>query len=66
MGDFNDCQLSDRNTKIKSILSNFAIHQLIKEPTSITEHSATLIDLIMTNDVKERGIQLSASTIFKM
>ena len=52
MGDFNECQLSDRNTKIKSIVSNFAIHQLIKEPTSITKHSAILIDLIMTNDMR--------------
>ena len=38
------------NTYIKSILTNYSLHQLINDPTSITETSATLTDVIITNN----------------
>ena len=49
-GDLNENQLVSGNTYIKSILTNYSLHQLINDPTSITETSATLIDVIITNN----------------
>ena len=50
-GDFNENQF-DRNinTKIRYICNTFNLFQLIREPTSITENSANLIDLLITNN----------------
>ena len=33
-----------------NITNNYDLHQLITEPTSITENSSTLIDLLLTNN----------------
>ena len=49
-GDFNENQLHKTDTKISNISTNYNLHQLILEPTSITENSATLIDLLITNN----------------
>ena len=49
-GDFNENQLHKTDTKISYISTNYNLHQLIMEPTSITENSATLIDLLITNN----------------
>ena len=53
LGDFN-CNLAvsryDNDTrKLLSITDVYGLHQLIYEPTRITETSQTLIDLIYTN-----------------
>ena len=50
-GDFNDNQFDPRNTKVKSLLSQFSLSQMIDEPTHFTENSSSCIDLIMTNNV---------------
>ena len=50
-GDINENQLIHGNTHIKSISTNYSLHQLIRDPTSITETSATLIDVILTNNI---------------
>ena len=48
LGDFNDNILSD-SSKMKQIISNAKLTQVISKPTRITPTSATLIDLIITN-----------------
>ena len=51
-GDFNDNQLDYSRTKISSLLTTkFSLPQIIDEPTHFTEHSSSLIDLILTNNV---------------
>lgn len=51
-GDFNENQLNINNNKVKDILSLYDLHQLITVPTSITENSETLIDLLITNNTQ--------------
>lgn len=48
LGDFNDNVLCD-NSKMKQIIFNTKLTQVISKPTRITPTSATLIDLIVTN-----------------
>ena len=48
LGDFNDDFLSN-NSKLKQIITNARLTQLITKPTRITHNSATLLDLIITN-----------------
>ena len=48
-GDFNDNQLDYSRTKISFLLTKFSLLQMIDEPTHFTEHSSSLIDLILTN-----------------
>ena len=51
-GDLNDNQLDYSRTKISSLLTTkFSLAQMIDEPTHFTEHSSSLIDLILTNNV---------------
>jgi hypothetical protein len=50
-GDFNDNQLDYSCTKISFLLTKFSFSQMIDEPTHFTEHSSSLIDLILTNNV---------------
>ena len=50
-GDFNENQLNSSNSKIKSLLSQFSLNQIIDTPTHFTEHSSSLIYLFMTNNV---------------
>ena len=52
-GDFN-CNMMNRyalSSKIKDLCSSLSLKQLIEEPTRVTPHSSTLLDLIMTNSV---------------
>ena len=52
-GDFN-CNMMSRyalSSKIKDLCSSLSLKQLIEEPTRVTPHSSTLLDLIMTNSV---------------
>ena len=46
-GDFNYNMLSNNNNKIKDLLLQFNLTQLIKDATHFTETSASLIDLII-------------------
>ena len=48
LGDFNDDFLSN-NSKLKHLISNTELTQLITVPTRITQTSSTLLDLIITN-----------------
>ena len=48
-GDVNDNQLRNSSSKMRDILQNYNLKQLIAIPTSFTEHSSTLIDLFITN-----------------
>lgn len=47
-GDFNNDLLSKQN-KMERLITDAKLTQLIRKPTRITPHSATLIDLIITN-----------------
>ena len=50
-GDFNYNMLSTQSSsKIKSICEQFSFTQTIKTPTHFTEHSSSLIDIILTNN----------------
>jgi hypothetical protein len=47
-GDFYIHQLSDNHrNKISSLLTQYSFQQLITEPTYMTEHSSSLLDLVM-------------------
>jgi hypothetical protein len=48
-GYFNDNQNS--STKIGSLLTKLSLAQMIDEPTYFTQHSSSLIGLILTNNV---------------
>ena len=54
MGDFNINQLNRSSPACKflqtNILEPFELTQIIKEPTRITKHTSTLLDLIIVND----------------
>lgn len=47
-GDFNDDFIS-ANIKLKRIINNHKLHQLIDTRTRVTSQSATLLDIIVTN-----------------
>ena len=50
-GDFNYNMLATQSSaKIKSICEQFSFTQTIKTPTHFTEHSSSLIDIILTNN----------------
>ena len=49
-GDFNVNQLrGTTNDKIGSLKTQFSLHQLVSDPTYITEHSSSLLDLILVS-----------------
>ena len=49
-GDFNYNILSNESNKINDLLQLYNLKRLINEETHFTEHSASLIDLIMTSN----------------
>lgn len=51
-GDFNINQLSNNvaSDRISSLKSRFSLHQLITSPTYFTEHSSSLLDLILVSN----------------
>ena len=50
-GDFNINQLNDNHrNKMSSLLTQYSFQQLITEPTYMTEHSSSLLDLVMVNN----------------
>ena len=48
--DFNDNQLNPQCRKVKDTMRLYNLHQLINEATNFTEHSQSLIDLVLTNN----------------
>jgi hypothetical protein len=36
---------------MRNISMQYSLQQLVEDPTNFTEHSSSLIDLILTNDV---------------
>ena len=42
--------LNGNNNKIKDVMQEYNMKPLINEPSNFTEHSATLIDLILVLD----------------
>ncbi|MCG7868140.1 MAG: endonuclease/exonuclease/phosphatase family protein [Candidatus Thiodiazotropha taylori] len=49
VGDFNYNMASDSN-KMSDLISQYNLKQLIKEPTHFTEHSSSIIDLILVRN----------------
>ena len=50
-GDFNFDLLNERTSrKIESICTQYSLFQVINQPTNFTEHSATLIDILLVNN----------------
>ena len=59
LGDFNMHMLNVNNNKIKDLMQEYSMKQLITEPTNFTEHLSTLIDLIHarnTSNILRSGI----------
>ena len=50
VGDFNYKLLSNENNRVKDLMQLYGLKQLIKEATHYTEHSVSLIDLIMVRN----------------
>ena len=50
MGDFNVAFLKQENKELKALLDVFLFKQMVKNPTRISEASATFIDIILTNN----------------
>jgi hypothetical protein len=60
-GDFNINQLNNNiNDKIGSLMTQFSLHQLITEPTYVTEHSSSLLDLILVSINISPGLQITS------
>lgn len=47
LGDFNINMYNDNNNKMKGLIQEYNLKQLVNEPTHFTEHSSSLIDLIL-------------------
>ena len=47
-GNFNDNQLNQQNSRIKTLLTQFSMTQLNEEPTYFTEHSSSIYYLPTT------------------
>ena len=50
LGDFND-NFFDKGNHINKVCKNLNLFQVIEKPTRITQHSSTLLDLIITNNI---------------
>ena len=48
-GDFND-DLFQTNNKMSKLISNLKLYQLVDKPTRVTANTATLLDLLITNN----------------
>jgi hypothetical protein len=49
-GDFNINQFGNNTTKTDNLLAQFSFHQLITEPTYVTDHNSSLLDLVLVNN----------------
>ena len=59
LGDFNINTLNVNNNKIKELMQEYNMKQLISGPTNFTEHSSTLIDLMLVrnnNNILTSGV----------
>jgi hypothetical protein len=50
-GDFNINQFGNNTTKTDNLLAQFSFHQLITEPTYVTERSSSLLDLVFFSNL---------------
>ncbi|MEW8544911.1 MAG: reverse transcriptase family protein [Candidatus Thiodiazotropha sp.] len=50
LGDFNSNMYIANNNKMRDLIQEFNLKQLINEPTHFTEHSSSLIDLILVRN----------------
>ncbi len=50
-GDFNINTLTQPNSKIDNLIASYNFTQLISEPTNFTEHSQSLLDLIIVKNI---------------
>jgi hypothetical protein len=50
-GDFNINQFGNNTTKTDNLLAQFSFHQLITEPTYVTERNSSLLDLVLVNNL---------------
>ena len=54
LGDLNwNCASDSNNNEIVQIESMFNLKQIVKSPTRVTLHSATLLDIILTNNIEK-------------
>ena len=50
-GDFNSNTLNPlMSRKIESLCTQFSLHQAINQPTHFTEHSSSLIDILLVSN----------------
>lgn len=49
-GDFNINQFGHNTSKLDNILVQFGLHQLITEPTYVTENGSSLLDLVLVSN----------------
>lgn len=49
-GDFNINMLGNQKARLDNVLTQFSLYQLITNPTYVTEHSSSLLDLILVNN----------------
>ncbi|CAC5413808.1 unnamed protein product [Mytilus coruscus] len=50
VGDFNDDQMSPRQSRMKEIFTRYGMTQFVEEPTNFCENSASIIDLVLRNN----------------
>ncbi|CAC5418083.1 unnamed protein product [Mytilus coruscus] len=50
VGDFNDDQMNARQSKMKEIFTRYGMTQFVEEPTDFCENSASIIDLVLSNN----------------
>ncbi|CAC5378414.1 unnamed protein product [Mytilus coruscus] len=50
VGDFNDDQMSPRQSRMKEIFTRYGMTQFAEEPTNFCENSASIIDLVLSNN----------------
>ncbi|CAC5416747.1 unnamed protein product [Mytilus coruscus] len=50
VGDFDDDQMNPRQSKMKEIFTRYGMTQFVEEPTNFCENSASVIDLVLSNN----------------
>ncbi|CAC5378421.1 unnamed protein product [Mytilus coruscus] len=50
-GDFNDDQMYPRQSKMREIFTRYGMSQFVEEPTNFCENSASIIDLVLSNNL---------------
>ncbi|CAC5395581.1 unnamed protein product [Mytilus coruscus] len=50
VGDFDDDQMNQRQSKTKEIFTRYGMSQFVEEPTNFCENSTSIIDLVLSNN----------------